>query len=38
VGVGVLDRLSETRDPDPRSLMSTLKLFGEKVLPHIREV
>jgi alkanesulfonate monooxygenase SsuD/methylene tetrahydromethanopterin reductase-like flavin-dependent oxidoreductase (luciferase family) len=38
VGVGVLDLFFQTRDADPDSLMSTLELFGQKVLPRIREV
>ncbi|HUC73070.1 MAG TPA: LLM class flavin-dependent oxidoreductase [Stellaceae bacterium] len=37
-GVGVLDLFFQTREADPDSLMSTLELFGKKVLPHIRDV
>ncbi len=38
VGVGVLDLFFQTRDAEPGSLMGTLDLFGERVLPHIRDV
>jgi hypothetical protein len=34
----VLDLFFQTRDADPQTLLSTLTLFGEKVLPHIRDV
>ena len=37
-GVGVLDLFFQTPDADPASLMQPLELFGEKVLPRIREV
>jgi len=37
-GIGVLDLFFQTRDAHPETLLSTLTLFGEKVLPHIREV
>jgi alkanesulfonate monooxygenase SsuD/methylene tetrahydromethanopterin reductase-like flavin-dependent oxidoreductase (luciferase family) len=38
VGVGVLDLFFQTRDAEPGTLMGTLELFGERVLPHIRDV
>jgi alkanesulfonate monooxygenase SsuD/methylene tetrahydromethanopterin reductase-like flavin-dependent oxidoreductase (luciferase family) len=36
-GIGVLDLFFQTRDADPETLLNTLTLFGEKVLPHIRD-
>jgi alkanesulfonate monooxygenase SsuD/methylene tetrahydromethanopterin reductase-like flavin-dependent oxidoreductase (luciferase family) len=37
-GVGVLDLFFQTRDPAPETLTNALSLFGESVLPHIRDV
>ena len=37
-GVGVLDLFFQTRDPAPETLLDALTLFGESVLPHIRDV
>jgi alkanesulfonate monooxygenase SsuD/methylene tetrahydromethanopterin reductase-like flavin-dependent oxidoreductase (luciferase family) len=37
-GVGVLDLFFQTRDSEPETLMDALTLFGEQVLPRIREV
>lgn len=37
-GVGVLDLFFQTRDAAPQALIDALTLFGEDVLPRIREV
>jgi alkanesulfonate monooxygenase SsuD/methylene tetrahydromethanopterin reductase-like flavin-dependent oxidoreductase (luciferase family) len=37
-GVGVLDLFFQTRDPAPETLADALSMFGETVLPHIRDV
>ncbi|MGE5271562.1 MAG: LLM class flavin-dependent oxidoreductase [Thiohalocapsa sp.] len=37
-GVGVLDLFFQTRDAAPETLCDALTLFGETVLPHIRDV
>ncbi|HTT80609.1 MAG TPA: LLM class flavin-dependent oxidoreductase [Stellaceae bacterium] len=37
-GVGVLDLFFQTRDAAPQALIDALTLFGEQVLPRIREV
>jgi alkanesulfonate monooxygenase SsuD/methylene tetrahydromethanopterin reductase-like flavin-dependent oxidoreductase (luciferase family) len=37
-GVGVLDLFFQTADPAPEALIDRLTMFGEQVLPHIREV
>jgi alkanesulfonate monooxygenase SsuD/methylene tetrahydromethanopterin reductase-like flavin-dependent oxidoreductase (luciferase family) len=37
-GAGVLDLLFQTGDPAPQVLVDKLTMFGEQVLPHIREV
>ena len=38
VGVGVIDLMSHNPGDDPDGLMEKLELFGNKVLPGIREV
>jgi alkanesulfonate monooxygenase SsuD/methylene tetrahydromethanopterin reductase-like flavin-dependent oxidoreductase (luciferase family) len=37
-GVGVLDLFFQTRDAAPHALIDALTMFGEQVLPRIREV
>jgi alkanesulfonate monooxygenase SsuD/methylene tetrahydromethanopterin reductase-like flavin-dependent oxidoreductase (luciferase family) len=37
-GAGVLDLFFQTADPAPAALTEKLTMFGEQVLPHIREV
>jgi len=37
-GVGVLDLFFQTRDAAPETLMENLTMFGEQVLPRIRDV
>jgi alkanesulfonate monooxygenase SsuD/methylene tetrahydromethanopterin reductase-like flavin-dependent oxidoreductase (luciferase family) len=37
-GVGVLDLFFQTRDAEPGTLIEALTMFGEQVLPHIRDV
>jgi len=38
LGAGVIDLMFQNPDGDPDSLMRSLEMFGEKVLPRIREV
>ena len=38
VGAGVVDLMFQTPGPDLSFLMGSLELFGNKVLPHVREI